>query len=455
MTPFELDIALHRPVFAMMQRGIRVDHKLKDKLTKQYTKDWESAQQTLNAIGGQPINVQSPKQVKELMYDYLELPVRRLRGQPTSNEDAIRASIAFAESKAEGLKTPTAQGRWKHASLCLQLVLRIREYRKLLSSYLNVAVDRDGRIRCFMTIGGTETMRFSHSKTLWGTGLNLATVPHKLRTMFVADDGYELAELDLNRGESWVYTFLSLDPELRRIHLEGLDFHSETAAAIQSAFGGKNLTPTEIAQKAKQGDDFAYKLRYLGKRVNHASAYRMGPFRAAEVINAESDDTGITVVPAQTKDAQRLWRQKYIGIERWWSDIDRQLEQTRTLRTPYGRQQRFYAFMGDHLKKSATAYVPQSTSVDYLNRGMLRVFEDLVVPGRLGLQLLHQNHDSILIQYPKERRDEIIPLVKERLLSIVSINGHNVTIPVEASCGQNWGDWNKESNPGGLKEYNG
>ena len=296
-------------------------------------------------------------------------------------------------------------------------------------------------------------MRFAHSKALWETGCNMATNPHKLRPMFIADEDYEMAELDLNRAEAWVCTYLSLDPELIRIHTEGMDYHSETAAAIQSAFGSENLTAEEISGLVKEGDPFAYRLRFLGKKVNFASLYRMGPFRGTEVVNAESDVTNITITPSQMKEAQRLWLGKYFGIRPWWDEIDRQLEEKRYLITPYGRKRDFFGFMNDQLKKEATAYVPQSTAVDYLNHGMLRVYDELVKPGHFGLELLHQNHDSILVQYPIQHRDQVIPEMIERIKSVININGHDVTIPVEAMYGQNWGDYHKDINPEGLRDW--
>jgi DNA polymerase-1 len=452
MTPFEFDIAYQRPVFYMMRRGIRVDLEKRREQSETYHADWDKWQKLLNEVAAHPVNVSSPPQMKKLLYDELGLPKRSQKKKVTTNEDAIRASMAYAEGKAKDSKKADTKAKWTRAFIACKLILKVREARKLISSYLDVPLDTDARARCTMSVGGAENFRFTHSKTLWGTGLNLATVPHKLRISFIADDGYELAEFDLNRGESWVYTFLSEDPELIRIHTGGLDFHAETASAIQSAFGGKNLTPEEIRSLAKTGDAFGYRIRYLGKKVNHASAYRMGPFRAAEVVNEESDDTGIVVTPTQMKVAQGLWHQKYIGMGGWWGDVDEKITTRRELRNVYGRRRQFFGFTSDHLLKEATSWEPSSTSVEYINRGMLKVYDELVAPGAYGLELLHQNHDSILVQYKKEHRDEVLPEIKERLLSTIVINGHELTIPVEGSVGMNWGDYHEEDNPEGLRE---
>lgn len=434
--PFEFDMCLLEPVHSIMETGIRVDVELMDKLLEEKKAEWEKYQQHLDAIAGGELNVNSPKQMKEFFYGELGLPKRVKNGRPTTNEDALRAMMAECMAKIESLKTESAKMRWKRGAVGARLTLNIREVRKVISSYLDITIDDDKRCRSTISVGGTETGRFSHSKTLWDTGLNVATIPRKLRKIFIADEGKEMAELDLERGESWIYTHLSQDPELMRIHHDGLDFHSETAAAISVAFGDRLDADWIVAHK----NDEAYKIRYLGKRINHASAYRMGPFQGAAVINKEADDTGITITPSQFKAARALWLEKYFRIERWWENIEKALDVDRTLTTPYGRTRQFHERWGDSLFKEATAYVPQSSSVDYLNRGMLRVFHLLQKRGAFGLQLLGQTHDSILIQYDEGRRDECLNEVAALLHDTLNIRGVEFTIPIEAGYGPSWGD---------------
>ena len=71
---------------------------------------------------------------------------------------------------------------------------------------------------------------------------------------------------------------------------------------------------------------------------------------------------------------------------------------------------------------------------------MLRVYHKLVKEKWHGLELLHQNHDSILIQYNEGDRDVVLPEVMGLLESDLAIGSHTIQIPVEASYGQNWGE---------------
>jgi DNA polymerase I-like protein with 3'-5' exonuclease and polymerase domains len=261
--------------------------------------------------------------------------------------------------------------------------------------------------------------------------------------MYVPDEGFEFAEFDLNRGESWIYAHLSEDPELLRIHLEGLDFHAETASAISGEFDSEPRAVDWIIEHKK---DTAFRLRYLGKRVNHASSYRMRAFKGAEVVNKEADETGVTVTSSEYNKAHEIWLAKYWAVPgKWWPEIEDQLGKDRTMRTPYGRQLEFHDRWGDKLFRDATAYVPQSTSVDYINRGFLRVFHEFVRTGAWGLSVLAQTHDSILCQYRTQDRDEAVPAIAHALGDReLTIKGRTFRIPIEASIGDSWG---------GLKAY--
>ena len=446
--PFQFDSLMLEPVHEMMATGILLDQKEKRKLQTYALIQWKEDQATLDTIVGGPLNVNSPKEVPWFLYTHLGMPVRKKKKKVTTDEKALRATMAHCQNKIEVLANESAKFRWKQGYLACKYILKVREKRKEISSYLGLGIkagvldgevpfeDPDGRIRGKISVGGTETGRFSHSKTSWGTGINLATVPRDLRSMFIAEDGYELAEFDLERGESWVYAHLSEDPELLRIHTEGLDFHAETAATTSSVFGD----PVSVDWIVKNKDDKAYKLRFTNKKINHATAYRMGAQTGADSVNAEAEHTGVTITLSQFKEAQRLWHDKYFMIKsRWWPEIERQLSNTRSLTTPYGRIHEFHSAWGEELFKTATAYVPQSTSVDYINRGFLKVYHQYEKPGAWGLKVLAQTHDGLLVKYKEGNRNDVIPHVIDALTSELTIKGRTFSIPVEANYGNSWG----------------
>jgi len=444
--PFQFDMLMLEPVHSMMNTGIRIDQAEKKRLQEETIEEWDVAQTLLNKCTSRYLNVSSGPQVISVLYKELGLPKKTKKGKLTTDEAALRSIMAECKSKVDTLARESSKDRWREGYVICHYILKVRGLRKLISSYLGLHIekgelagpsnfeDEDGRIRGTISVGGAENARFTHAKTLWGTGINLATVPRKLRSMFIPDEGYEFAEFDLNRGESWVYAHLSEDPELLRIHTEGLDFHAISAATISVAFG-EPLTSDWIVEN-KEGD--AYKIRFVGKKVNHATSYRMKAFKGAESVNAEAEETKVTVTVAQFKEARALWLEKYFMIEAWWREIEATLSDTRTMVTPYGRIHQFHDQWGEELFKAATAYVPSSTSVDYINRGYLKVYHLFEKPGAWGLKVLAQTHDSILVQYLTKHRDEVIQSVLDILPSELRIKNREFSIPVEAGFGNSW-----------------
>lgn len=438
-TPIEFDMALQEPSFWILHKGMRVDLAKRKEIAIDYQRQLDNYYPMLDKLVGCSLLAKkglSNKRIMTYLYGALKIKERTKKKKPTADEDALRAIMAEAAEQIQKLKTTDSRVRWQRAYLSIRLILKIKKLEKN-RQYVEEALDGDNRARCSENVGGARTARWSHNSTPWNTGNNRATVPLELRELYIPDEGYELAEFDLNRGESWIYSYLSLDPELIRIHSSFGDFHAETASAISTAFGDTHYSVGKIKELYKSGDSFGYRIRYLGKKVNHASAYRMGAFRGAEVVNEEADDTGITVTPSQFAKAQKLWKAKYIMIPQgWWPAIDLQIKEKRMQTTPYGRVFRYWDWLDDSLMKEATSHVPQSTSVDYLNCGLLTVFRDLVLKG--FCDLLHQQHDSIVIQYPINRRNEVLGEVKSRLERKIIVNDHEIMIPVEAKYGQNW-----------------
>lgn len=260
-----------------------------------------------------------------------------------------------------------------------------------------------------------------------------------LRGMIVAPKDHYLVNFDLAQAESWIVAYLADEPNMKRA-LQFGDIHRETA---QNAFA--ELSDDEWLALDKS----EIKLRrYTGKRYNHASAYRMGPFRAAEIINKDSDKPPyFSVSVAESKEFYKKWH-GYYHIEGWWHDIERQLNQTRTLKTPYNRIRYFFEQWGEQLFKMATAYVPQSTIADHMNGkiqrelgiagGVLEVKRQLADKG--ALEIINQSHDSILNIVHRSVLKEVCEQTHSLLLRPLVVNGEEFTVPVDCEIGERWGE---------------
>lgn len=260
-----------------------------------------------------------------------------------------------------------------------------------------------------------------------------------LRSMVVAPPDHMLVLFDLAQAESWAVAYLANEPTMKAVLKDG-DFHRETG---QKALFKKSDEEWELIEKNQRKT-----MRYTGKRYNHASAYRMGPTRAAEVINKDSDKPPyVTVTVAESKIFYKNWHE-YYHIQGWWHEIEFQLQTTRTLRTPYGRIRYFFDPIGDELYKKATAYVPQSTIGDHLNGavqdevgvrgGLVEVHRHFVEPGYI--RICNQSHDSIMCEIHRNDLSDICPQIHQLLLRPLVINGEEFTIPVDCEVGERWGE---------------
>jgi DNA polymerase I-like protein with 3'-5' exonuclease and polymerase domains len=256
-----------------------------------------------------------------------------------------------------------------------------------------------------------------------------------IRSMIVAPRDHVLVSWDLKQAESWVVAYLANEPNMKRSLTES-DIHLETAS---EAFFPVWNTPKEAITKAQ---------RYTAKRFNHATSYRMGHRRAAQVINQDSDKPPYVVITfKESKELYDAWH-SYYHLQSWWSDIESQLQRTRTLITPYGRIRTFFASWGDELFKEATAYVPQSTVADHFNGkvqkelgisgGLIEVYKQFAKPGTI--KIINQSHDSLIAEVHKDVYGEILPQVTALIRRPLIVNGEQFTIPVDCEIGERWGE---------------
>ena len=136
---------------------------------------------TLCAIAQKPVLITSPKQVQNFLYNDLGLPPRKSRtGNVTTDEGALVGLISYCKTELSKAKTEPTQMKWKLRIATLKEILNIREYEKLLSSYVNVPFSTDGRMRGRYKVSGTKSGRWAGEKWYDKTGLNPQTLPRKV-----------------------------------------------------------------------------------------------------------------------------------------------------------------------------------------------------------------------------------------------------------------------------------
>jgi len=386
----EFVMPLARVVYDMGRRGVLIDKESlgqqKEQLEKELAELYEKLEEKAPAV-----NPRSPKQLQKLLYEDMKLPVQVNpdTGRPTTDETAL-----------EKLKSKDKTG-------IIEVLLQIRTLEKM-KSLVEVKVDEDGRLRTSYNVAGTDTGRLSSSQTEEGTGTNLQNIPPWFRKCIIPDRGKVFVEADLEQAEARIVAWLAQDEEMMRIFETGGDIHRWNASRL---FGKPEaeVTPDE---------------RYLAKRIVHAFDYGLGPKHAAEIIGCSL---------AEAKRHKEKYFRAFPKIVEWQRSIE---TGGRTLVTPFGRRRQFYGRENTDLVRKMLAYIPQSTCVDYANRGIIELSK--VLPE--DVELLLQTHDGFLLQCPPEKAEEVKVLIKQCVEKPIMVNGKELIIPVKIKVGNNWGE---------------
>lgn len=432
---YEFSKALQAPVFEMKLRGVLVDQVERERMIQEFQKDVDTMAANLESILSEGVglpgtNWRSPLQLKRLFYEVLALPPIKKRNskgfyEPTVDRNALEQLDAYF----------LAQPLVAH-------ILGLRDLAKKIG-VLRTGIDGDGRMRTSYNIAGTTTGRFSSSLSDFGTGTNLQNIEERLRRIFVADQGMKFAYIDLEQAESRLVGAIEWNLFNDGRYLDACESGDLHTSVARLAWPNMPWTGDIRADKSVAEAPFyrQHSYRHMAKVLGHGTNYNGKPYTMAKHTKLEQS------IIAQF---QRRYFAAFPSHQRWHARVASNLASLGHLTTLTGRRRWFFGRRDDDATvREAIAFDPQGSVGDILNRGMLQVW-------RLGLcQLLMQIHDAILIQFPEEREDEIVPKVLEAIKVPVEL-AHNRTliIPSEAKTGWNWANAN-ENNPDGLKGYKG
>jgi len=400
-------MALHKPLMEMEFNGILTDQAgIKEMRTKLQTSITEMQNQ-LDEITGQKLNINSPKQLVAYFYGTLGLKpyVNRKSGNPTCDAVAL-SRIARKNKGAEEAR----------------LILSIRKNYKMLSTYFNINVDADHKLRCSHKITGTVSGRIATEKTFFGTGANLQNQPYEFKKYLIPEPDHLLCEVDLAKAEAHVVAYLCQDANMMEAFISGVDVHTFNASKIF----GKNLS--EVTKHE----------RSMGKRVVHASNYGMGPQTFSD--NLAKDDTFMSQM--ECKALLTAYSRRFPGLHRWHKEIETEVSRTRLLRNLFGRKKRFLGMMNSALFRNAYSYIPQSTVAELLNRGTIKMANDpMLGPAKFDIDLLTTVHDSAVFQFKLElcpQLLDILLLINQHMKHEFIVKGRRFTIGLDAKIGLSW-----------------
>jgi DNA polymerase-1 len=392
------------PVLKAVERaGVRIDTAALAAQSQTVDRELAQRSSTIFEMAGGEFNINSPKQLAEVLFDRLQLPVLKRTG----TSKAPSTAVEVLEELALSHDIP-------------RQILEWRQLMKLKGTYIDalplLVHPQTGRVHTCFNQAVASTGRLSSSDP------NLQNIPirtplgREIRRAFIADPGNVLISADYSQIEFRVLAHLSEEPVLVDAFREGVDFHERTAVKIFGADSGKD----------------PHQLRSIAKMVNYALLYGKGAFTLAK-------DIGVT-----QQAAQEFIDAYFAGFPRVRAFIDRTLEEARAtgvVKTMYGRRRLVPELNSRDFQRRAASEreavnMPiQGSAADILKRAMIDVHAALLPHPEARMILTV--HDELLFEVPKERAEEFAAIVRDKMQGAAVMN---VPLTVDVGVGENWKD---------------
>jgi DNA polymerase I-like protein with 3'-5' exonuclease and polymerase domains len=340
-------------------------------------------------------------------------------------------------------------------------ILIYRENQKGIGTYMDF-YQHKGRLLWGLNPYGTETERMACSASPMWCGTQVQNVPSYAKTMLVADEGFELFEIDNKQSEGRCTAYCAQDEAL--------------IAAIEDATRDfyKTLGTLFFNIPYEEVSDF-FRNKVL-KRIVHGTNYMMGGRTFIENIGARilfetAGKLGYRIVEIPRKNSVNeytlssfakmlldTYHKPFPRVREWYKEIYTEVATTGKLVSPLGHVRVFFGDISKNhaMLRGAVAHQPQNLSVEILNKGFKRIYQNLVLKHLGDIRLKAQIHDSNFGQYRISMRDYFLPLIQECCDNPVIVHGRTLSIPTDIKYGQNWAE--KESdevNPNGTRKWKG
>lgn len=432
-TLYKWEFSSQAVALEMMFKGILVDkykvHTLLKSTQEEYDHYLGMLDRLAMAVWDEPLNPHSPAQLKKFFYEAMGIEPVSFRGKIKTDREAMEKIISI----------------YLYARPIAKLILVLHDLGKILS-VLRTGISPDGRMRCSYSVAGTETGRWSSSMNVFSTGTNMQNITNSLREIFVADPGKKLAYIDLQAAESKAVGYITGDENYIKACDEG-DAHTVVARLVwhDLPWTGDIKKDKEIASNTPFYRENS--VRDMAKRGGHGTNYYGQPPTMAGHLKMPVDVIA---------DFQQKYFQQFPGIPSWHKKVIQAVQLDHKVTTCFGRERIFFGRPDEASTwREAIAFEPQSTIADTLNFAAWRVQRRW--QGKT-VELLAQVHDAIVVQYPENLEDEILPEILKEMIYPVPINGRTMIIGVDAETGWNWSHFDKKNpdkNPDGIRKYKG
>ncbi|MHA7880698.1 MAG: DNA polymerase I [Saccharospirillum sp.] len=351
---------------------------------------------------GVEFNLDSPKQLGEVLFQKMELPVvsKTASGAPSTNEEVLN------ELAQQGFELPT-------------LILQYRHLRKLVGTYTDPLPElveaRTGRLHTSYNQTGAQTGRLSSTEP------NLQNIPirsdegRSIRKAFVAPKGYKLLAADYSQIELRIMTHLSQDANLIAAFREGKDIHQATAAEVMG------IPEAEVTSEQRRS----------AKAINFGLIYGMSAFGLARQLGISRTDAKTYV------DA---YFERYPGVRRYMDETRAEAAETGYVETVFGRRlylpdiQAGNQMLRRAAERTAINAPMQGTAADIIKLAMVDV-ANWLHKSRLRAQMIMQVHDELVFEVHPDDLEAVSDGVRFRMQHCASLD---VPLIVDIGVGDNW-----------------
>jgi len=399
----DIELPLVEVLTKIEANGALIDPDILHEQSGQLTARLAELEQQAHDVAGQVFNLGSPKQLAEILFEKLELPIvkKTPKGAPSTAEEVL-------VQLAEEYELP-------------KLILENRSLSKLKSTYTDklplMICKRTGRLHTSYHQATAVTGRLSSTEP------NLQNIPVKseegrrIRNAFVAPEGYTMVAADYSQIELRIMAHLSNDEGLLTAFANGIDVHTATAAEV---FGVTidNVEPN---------------MRRSAKAINFGLIYGMSAFGLAKQIGVGRN---------QAQEYVDLYFERYPGVKSYMDNTRADAADAGYVETIFGR--RLYlpdikAKNGQrrqHAERTAINAPMQGTAADIIKKAMIKVAEWLATE-EFDAQMIMQVHDELVLEVKTEQLEAFSAKLKEIMEHAAELS---VPLIVEVGSGKNWGE---------------
>lgn len=380
--------------------GVLIDAPRLSEMGESLQDEMAAVESRVHGFAGGPFNINSPKQLSQVLFEKLKLPVIRKTKTGISTDENVLQQLCSQHE------------------ICTH-ILKYRELQKLRSTYVEGLLaeihPETGRVHTSYNQTVTATGRLSSSNP------NLQNIPvggdkrYDIRSVFVCEEGHELLSADYSQVELRLMADMSGDRELSRAFLEDQDVHEFTGRLI---FGTSTITPEQ---------------RRIAKTINFGVIYGQTPFGLSQTLK---------IPPGQAKDFIEAYFKRYTGVQAFLKKLVEEARAKGYVTTLLGRRRHFPDIRSENrmtreMAERAAINAPiQGTAADMIKKAMVSLHRRLRLE-RLRARMILQVHDELVFEVPVDEKKRVEAIVRDEMEHALNLN---VPLKVDMGWGKNWGE---------------